>query len=169
MLAVVSECQGENVDFKVAGNELDFLVGKSSITMLDDIPLLEVSYNISFTTNKIFKTLLDYTITIPSLILIYPFVYLYVKFTRKQGDFAKFVSGLPKVLSGKKSLVGPMTSQESMPLYLGKEGLTGLWYTELIDKNDKNDITKLDVFYAKNQNVWLDLEILGKTFSKMLN
>jgi lipopolysaccharide/colanic/teichoic acid biosynthesis glycosyltransferase len=27
---------------------------------------------------------------------------------------------------------------------------------------------KLDIFYAKNQNVWLDLEIIGKTLSIML-
>ncbi|MGE5411561.1 MAG: glycosyltransferase [Clostridiales bacterium] len=169
MLAIVSDCQGENVDFKVAGSELDFLVGKSSITMLDDIPLLEVSFNISSFTNKVFKFLMDEILTIPSLILIYPFVYLCEKFAGISNEFIKFILALPKVFLQKKSLVGPMVYQADPQLYLGKEGLTGLWYTELIDKNDKNDITKLDIFYAKNQNIWLDLEILGKTFSKMIN
>ncbi|MDP4195974.1 MAG: glycosyltransferase, partial [Bacteroidota bacterium] len=169
MLAIVSDCQGENVDFKVAGSELDFLVGKSSITMLDDIPLLEVSFNISSFTNKVFKFLMDEILTIPSLILIYPFVYLCEKITGISNEFIKFILALPKVFLQKKSLVGPVIYQADPQLYLGKEGLTGLWYTELIDKNDKNDITKLDIFYAKNQNIWLDLEILGKTFSKMIN
>ncbi|MGE5683197.1 MAG: glycosyltransferase [Bacillota bacterium] len=169
MLAVVSQCQGENVDFKVAGNELDFLVGKSSITMLDDIPLLEVSYNISFTTNRIFKFMLDLLIAVPSLILIYPVINLYVKISKKETDLTRFFCGIPKVLIRKKSLVGPVCEHNDAGLYLGKEGLTGLWYTEQVDKNDKTDVAKLDVFYAKNQNVWLDLEILGKTFSKMIN
>jgi len=42
--------------------------------------------------------------------------------------------------------------------------LTGLWYIENSEGVDKN---KLDIFYAKNQNIWLDLEILGKTLNKM--
>jgi len=38
MFVIVSECQGLNVEFLVSGKELDYLVGKSSITMFDDIP-----------------------------------------------------------------------------------------------------------------------------------
>ncbi|MGE5496732.1 MAG: glycosyltransferase, partial [Syntrophothermus sp.] len=169
MLAIVSKCQGENVDFKLAGSELGFLVGKSSITMLDDIPLLEVSFNITILVNRFFKKFMDILIAVPVLILIYPFAYLYRKISAKAPDFIKFVLGMPEVLSGHKSLVGPAVIPDNNALYLGKQGLTGLWYTELINADDKNDMNKLDIFYARNQNIWLDLEILGKTFSKMLN
>jgi lipopolysaccharide/colanic/teichoic acid biosynthesis glycosyltransferase len=51
---------------------------------------------------------------------------------------------------------------------LGRTGLTGLWFTEGLNENDKEELEKLDIFYAKNQSIWLDLDILGKTFSKML-
>ena len=37
--------------------------------------------------------------------------------------------------------------------------------TKLKEENEAND--KLDIYYAKNQNIWLDLEILGKTLNKM--
>jgi lipopolysaccharide/colanic/teichoic acid biosynthesis glycosyltransferase len=47
---------------------------------------------------------------------------------------------------------------------LGKSGLTGLWY---IDEGTFTDSEKLDFYYVKNQNIWLDLEILGKTLNKM--
>ncbi|MEI7811061.1 MAG: glycosyltransferase [Ignavibacteria bacterium] len=169
ILGIVSECQGENVDFKLAGREMDFLVGKSSITMLDDISLLEIEYNISILKNRIIKAMLDYAITIPALILIYPFIYSCLKFGGKENDFTKLISGLPNVFLRKNSLVGPMKHSTDPKLYLGKEGLTGLWFTDLFDHKDENDIIKLDIFYAKNQNTWLDLEILGKTFSKMIN
>ena len=55
IFSVVAECQGLNVEFLVAGKEQDYLVGKSSITMLDDIPLLKIQYNISGLSNRIVK------------------------------------------------------------------------------------------------------------------
>lgn len=174
MLTVVSECQGENVDFKVAGNELDYLVGKSSITMLDEIPLLDISYNISTIISRISKRIFDFVLTIPALIFIYPFIYSFRKTGSNGSDFSRFILGLPEVLKGRKSIVGPFRNRPGMDLYLGRNGLTGLWYTEGMESQDrdetmKDETIKLDIFYAKNQNIWLDLEILGKTFSKMFS
>jgi O-antigen biosynthesis protein len=166
MLSVVSECQGENVEFKVAGNEMDFLVGKSSITMLDDIPLLNISYNISSLPNRFAKVIFDYLVCIPILISVYPFIYFFKIITNKKSDLFKLISGIPSVIAGKASLVGPEV-ERNINLYLGKKGLTGLWYTEGFNPQDKDEAIKLDIFYAKNQNIWLDLEILGKTISKM--
>jgi lipopolysaccharide/colanic/teichoic acid biosynthesis glycosyltransferase len=68
------------------------------------------------------------------------------------------------VFSGKLSFVGPKTINRRENFYMGKQGLTGLWYIESSESVDNN---KLDIFYAKNQNIWLDLEILGKTLNKM--
>lgn len=169
MLAVVSECQGENVDFKVAGSGLDYLVGKSSITMLDEIPLLEIFYNISTLTSRVTKRIFDFVLTIPALIFIYPFIYSFRKIGHNSSDFSRFVLGLPDVLAGRKSIVGPFRQSTDTDLYMGRSGLTGLWYTEGMDISDREETVKLDIFYAKNQNIWLDLEILGKTFSKMFS
>jgi lipopolysaccharide/colanic/teichoic acid biosynthesis glycosyltransferase len=60
--------------------------------------------------------------------------------------------------------VGPKKQALSGNVDLGKEGLTGLWY---IDDGTFSDSDKLDFYYAKNQNIWLDLEILGKTLNKI--
>lgn len=76
MFTVVSECQGENVDFMVAGKELDYLVGKSSIAMLDDIPLLKVQYNISALFHRITKKMFDFILSLILILLcVYPFIY----------------------------------------------------------------------------------------------
>jgi uncharacterized membrane protein len=167
MFTVVSECQGENVEFLVAGKELDYLVSKSSITMLDDIPLLKVNYNISSFTSRWTKRLLDLVLGTLILFLVYPFIYLFQKFTSQKSSLFQFILSVPKVIIGEKSLVGPKESSYWAELYVGKIGLTGFWFIENIPMADVEEVKKLDIFYAKNQNIWLDLEILGKTISKM--
>lgn len=168
MFAVVSECQGMDVEFMVAGSELDYLVGKSSIAMLDDIPLLKVQYNISSFIHKKTKRIFDFVFSlILILLLVHPFIYLFQKFTSKKSDLIQFILGVPKVLIGKKSFVGPRNATHIGELFIGKTGLTGFWFVENINENDTDEMNKLDLFYAKNQNIWLDFEILGRTFSKI--
>lgn len=166
MMKIVSKCQGENVEFKLIGNNLDFIVGKTSVSMLDDIPLIQINYNISNPLQKFIKNFFDYTLGVLVLFFIYPFIYFITKVSKKQTTFRKFIINVPKVLTGKVSFVGPQKTEKNSSLYLGKKGLTGLWFTE---NTDERDYEKLDIFYAKNQNIWLDLEILGKTLNKMWN
>jgi lipopolysaccharide/colanic/teichoic acid biosynthesis glycosyltransferase len=132
--------------------------------MLDNIPLVEVSYNIASTSVRTLKIMFDYCLSVLVLFSLYPFIYLITKLSKKQTDFRKLVLSVPSVLSGKKSFVGPKKQALSGNVDLGKEGLTGLWY---IDDGTFSDSDKLDFYYAKNQNIWLDLEILGKTLNKI--
>jgi GT2 family glycosyltransferase len=166
MMKIVSRCQDENVEFKLIGNNLDFIVGKTSVSMLDDIPLIQISYNISTPLMKFIKSAFDFTLSTFVLFFIYPFIYFITKVSKKQTIFRKFILSVPQVFIGKVSFVGPQKAESNGNLYLGKKGLTGLWFTE---NTDERDYEKLDIFYAKNQNVWLDLEILGKTLNKMWN
>ncbi len=167
MFALVAECQGENVEFLFAGKEMDYLVGKSSITMLDDIPLLKVQYNISSFVNRTTKRAFDLALSFLILFLVYPFIYFLHKVAPKKSSFAQFILNVPKVFVGRKSFVGAFGSSYHDELYVGKAGLTGFWFIENFSANDIEEIKKLDIFYAKNQNIWLDLEILSKTLSKM--
>ncbi len=164
MMTIVSSCQNENVEFKLVGNNLDFIVGKTSVSMLEDMPLVEINYNISRPLSKMIKSVFDRILAAVVLFFIYPFIYLKVKMSKKQKDFSEFILKVPYVFIGKQSFVGPENSEEKGKLYRGKKGLTGLWY---IDNSEGVDKNKLDIFYAKNQNIWLDLEILGKTLNKM--
>jgi hypothetical protein len=167
MFAIVAESQGTNVEFLVAGKELDYLVGKSSITMLDDIPLLKVQYNISSFVHRFAKRSFDLVISSFILILIFPFIYIFKKFILRKSDFIRFIYSIPGVFIGRNSFVGPQKVSFYDDLYVGKTGLTGYWYVENLLESDADEIKKLDIFYAKNSNIWLDLEILGLTFAKM--
>ena len=162
---IVSLGQSSNVDFMIAGTESDYLVGKSAIAMLNDIPLVKVHYNISSISNKIVKLIFDVSLSLLILFFIFPFVYLFSRKKKPISDLQNFILNIPKVFSLDKSLVGPK-AESSAGLFLGKPGLTGLWFTEFYDYKDLKEEEKLNIYYAKNQNAWLDLEILGKTISK---
>jgi hypothetical protein len=163
IMKVVSDCQKENVEFKLAGSNLDFLVGKSTVTLLDDIPLINITYNISQISHRFIKRTMDIVLSFFVLIFIYPLTFLIPSSIKKRSMIIKMISQVYKVLIGKLSFVGPKETINDFNLFLGKQGLTGLWFIE----ND-DDSVRLDIFYAKNQNIWLDLEILGKTISKIL-
>lgn len=164
MMEIVSKCREENVEFKIVGSNLDFIVGKTAVTMLDDMPVIELKYNISQTQFKVIKTLFDYSVVIPSLFLIYPFIFFKGKLAKSQSDFTKFILGFPDIIRGKASLVGPAYSESIKDNFLGKKGLTGYWY---IENENPEELEKLNFYYAKNQNIWLDLEILAKSLNKM--
>ncbi len=167
MFNIVASLQKENISFLFSGARLDYLVGKSSVTMLDDIPLLKVNYNISSFLHRTLKRSFDLTLSSLILLLFYTFIYLISRVRAKRSEFEQFVLSTPQVFTGKKSFVGPRKSSYYNSLYIGKIGLTGYWYTEIYDRNDSREEDKLNIYYARNQNIWLDLEILGKTFSKM--
>jgi len=166
MVSLVSSNSSNSVDYKIVGTDMNFVVGKTSVSMLDNIPLVEIHYNLSNPMIRYSKILFDYTLGLLALFLVYPFIYFFSKLGSKKTGFIKFVLGVPSVIAGKKSFVGPKNSSNEENKFYGKSGLTGLWYVE---ENDDTQLEKLDFFYAKNQNIWLDLEILGKTFGKMLN
>jgi O-antigen biosynthesis protein len=164
IMAIVSKSQNANIDFKLLGNNLDFLVGKTSVSILDDTPIIELNYNISSPLIKVIKRLFDLSLSLSVLFFIYPFIYLIVHISGKQNEFREFILKIPKVFIGEFSFVGPGENINLNELYLGKKGLTGLWY---IEGSEGNDSEKLNIYYAKNQNIWLDIEILGKTIIKM--
>jgi hypothetical protein len=164
MMSIVSASKNNNVDFKIVGSDMNFVVGKSSVSMLDDIPLVEVNYNISNPTVQTIKIIFDFGLAFSVLFSFYPFIYFITKLSGKETDFRKLVLSVPSVISGKNSFVGPKKPLTFENEVLGKAGLTGLWY---IDEGTFTDSQKLDFYYVKNQNIWLDLEILGKTLNKM--
>jgi len=164
MMSLVSASPYNSVEFKISGDDLSYAVGKTSVSMLDDIPLIELHYNISNPRLKTIKYLFDFLLAVPVLFLIYPFIYFSSKLSKKESVFKNFILGIPSVFLGKRSFVGPKSANSNLGMFIGKIGLTGFWYIE-DEENEAND--KLDIYYAKNQNIWLDLEILGKTLNKM--
>ncbi len=162
----ISKVKFANVDFLITGDELDYIIGKSAVTILDDISLLHLDYNLASPARRFAKRLLDISLSLIILFFVYPFVIL---FASKNSDLRKLVSQIPSVLTGNKTLVGlPEFFVQSKKLK-EKPGVTGMWYIEETDENNFDEIEKMNLYYSKNYSIWLDLDILGKTILKIFN
>ncbi len=155
----------KNVKFKIvpSGNELILSKIRGDI---DNLALIEIEYNINNKLNIFSKRLFDIVLSLLLVIFVYPFVFIYskIKDTKSSLAISKLLS-LPHVLTGKYSFVGvPVWFDDYDYDFLGKKGLTGmiqLYGAEIRNKEDENNYL---IFYAKNQSLQFDIEILLKTF-----
>jgi lipopolysaccharide/colanic/teichoic acid biosynthesis glycosyltransferase len=81
------------------------------------------------------------------------------------------------VLRGEMSLVGPRpcTPHEFARYQLWQQervsappGLTGYWQVNGKNKTTFTEMINMDIFYAKNMSLWLDLTIIVKTFPAVM-
>ncbi len=165
MMKIIGACQRASVEFKIAGDKMNYLIGKSIVTVLDDVSLIEVGYNINSLPHRFAKVVFDLTLGFLSMLFLFPFALLGRIFGRKS-LFISMVMQIPQIFIGRKSFVGPKMNSHVDNMYVGKRGITGIWFTE---SRDEGNSQKLDIFYAKNQNLWIDMEILGKTIVKLFS
>jgi hypothetical protein len=164
IMELVAKLHSHGVEFKVAGSDMQFIIGKTEITMLEDIPLVELTYNLSIPLHRFIKRLFDLfaVLVFSPLFFILPPL---ISGSRNKEVLRLWRKKLPQVITGKMSIIGPQIRNESA-LYLGKPGITGLWFTEFEGEQNSE---KLDIFYAKNQSIWLDFGILSKSLMKIFS
>jgi lipopolysaccharide/colanic/teichoic acid biosynthesis glycosyltransferase len=159
-----------NLSFKILSSDTDLLLGKNAIDSFDDIFLMQIEYNINKKFNIFDKRLFDICFGIICLIFIYPWIWLYIKLRSLSHTQLKFLNKvllIPQVISGKLSFVGraiwDRTSEGKK--YLGKCGLTGLVQINFYKNPTEDEIEYYNNYYAKNQSLKLDIEIIIKTIS----
>lgn len=77
------------------------------------------------------------------------------------------MAGLPDVFRGRRSLVGPSDTRRGSVyrnLYIGKAGLTGMVQLQGKRPLSLDEIDQLNLYYARNQSVMFDIEILLKSW-----
>ncbi len=172
ILSVISRSRDRSVNFRLVPSSIEVIIGKTHIDQLDDIPLLDIEYNIDRLSNRVTKRTFDVVVSLLLLLSLGPFLLLKGIFVRtgKEKSY-RLLHLLSGVLKGEMSLVGPMrestvASQNSRSanksLYLGKPGLTGLAQLSPQPEITNGEIEKYNLYYAKNQSLWLDAEILSK-------
>ncbi len=174
ILSVISRSRERAVNFRLVPSSLEVIIGKTSIDQLDDIPLVEIDYNLDRLSHRVVKRFFDLFFSLFLLISVYPFVYLrYVMSGRSLSAFANGMLLLPQVLKGNLSIVGRSpgaivtSSGGNGRSYLGKVGLTGLVQIQARNDLSPEEIEKYNIYYAKNQSLLLDVEILLKSLSLM--
>ena len=193
ILGAMSSIRRSDVEYKLVASQLDFLVGKSSIEKLEDFPLVELDYAVGRPFNRFVKRFMDIAITLPVLIGLAPFAAIQALRYRQQRRRVTWcslngrsipltVTGTPPrrfidrysllmaVLRGKLSLVGaPLyeTCDDVPPTqYYYTPGITGLVQLNYQPGMAAEDVERYHLFYLKNQNVLLDIEILLKALVK---
>lgn len=168
ILNTISFFKNKNVQFKIVPSGKELILSKLT-SGIDDISLIEIEYNINNKLNIFLKRTFDIVLSLIMLFTVYPFVLIFKALKGKLGRHTSKLLYLPKVFTGKMSFVGiPEWYVTDGKNFLGKRGLTGLIQINYYEGMTENEMANYNVFYAKNQSLMLDIEILLKTFFSFL-
>ncbi len=173
ILDLMWDLKNSNIGFKILSGESDIILGKSTLDKIDDIYLMKIEYNINKKFNIFVKRTFDILFGVLNLFTIYPMVMIMGSvglLSSTKEKFYRKVKFIPEVITGKYSFVGRAiwdTPQQGIN-YLGKNGLTGLVQINLHRNLSADEIEYFNFYYAKNQSLGLDIEILLKTLSLFL-
>ncbi|HLF20099.1 MAG TPA: glycosyltransferase [Bacteroidota bacterium] len=169
ILAVISRIRDQAVNVHLVPTTLEVIIGKASVDTLDEIPLVEISYNIERPFHRISKRVFDLTVSTLLFLFVYPI--LRAKQFLHPQIRSDFILSIPSVLKGEQSLVGPpkhvsvhASHNGQAPVNLGKPGLTGLVQLQGNRLLTSDEMEQYNLYYARNQSVLFDLEILFKTW-----
>ena len=188
MLGIMAKGKNLHLDFKMVPRNMDVIIGRTSIDTLEDIPLVDLDYQLFSGPNELMKRLLDLIIfifCIPFLLVSFLYVILHPQFrltavtiVDAKGDplrihrvmgknrpvegWLKLVPGLWQVGLGKLSLVGTEIIEYSESVHGKgfKPGLTGLVQVNIHKNLTEEEKERYHLYYLKNYSLLLDLEIL---------
>jgi len=159
-----------NLNFKILSSDNEIILGKTALDKIDDIYLMQIEYNINKKFNIFVKRLFDFILGIILLLTVFPVVFIIsklVNYSSKDSKVLKKLLLIPGVLTGKYSLVGRATWDYTSTgkQFLGKNGLTGLVQINYYKNLTEDEIEFYNYYYAKNQSIALDMEIILRTIS----
>ncbi|MFA4838675.1 MAG: glycosyltransferase [Candidatus Neomarinimicrobiota bacterium] len=192
ILNVIDDVKGSHVNVKIVPKNLDFILGKSSVEKIEDIPLIELDYNLYSFGNRLAKRLFDILFSTIGILLLTPFVFPYawlrgyrlqkvaflreehrqfnaLLFQKKRNNGSRiFIERFPLIFSifyGDMSFVGNdlATANPTDRLFRCKPGLTGLSQLQGNHRPDEQDKQSYEHYYLQNHTLFLDLEIILKS------
>ena len=154
IIDIMTSLRLPNMEYKIAPSESMFIIGSNSINTSSDIYFVEINA-INKDTNKRFKRLFDFVVSI-ILIIIYPISFLLYK------KPLKALSNLFAVLFSVKTFVG-FDKLDTIQLPSLKTSI--LHPSDVANDNaDSKEIEKLNLAYARGYKVSVDFFLLSKSF-----
>ncbi len=174
ILSVIATNSTRSVNFRLVPTTMEVIIGKASIDQLDDIPFVDIDYNIGRLGNRAVKRTVDAFLVLLLLICVAPFVYfLRLLIKGCLPSAAAFVADAPKILAGTQSIVGREQSSIEAPagggMYVGKPGTTGIVQIQPNQQLSSEEKERYELYYAKNQSLLLDIEIMMKALQRAGN
>lgn len=165
MLNLMWNFRNRNVSFKIFPTGKELILSKLDMHSIDQINLIEIEYNINNKLNIFFKRTFDIIFSTLLLITAYPVLIILknVFNVKLSKHFSKLLL-LPEVFKGEYSFVGYPVWLDTKNNFIGKKGLAGLIQLNFNDSMSEEEMENLNIYYAKNQSLILDVEILLKSF-----
>jgi O-antigen biosynthesis protein len=168
ILHLMWDLKMKNVKFKIVPSEKELVFSKIRGD-IENLGLVEIEYNINNKLNIFSKRLFDVSLSFVLLLSLYPLIRIFSVLFKKRGKFSSKVLLLPSVFTGKMSAVGlPVWYNDSADRFLGKKGITGILQIYEGGELSSEESNNLLIYYAKNQSLSLDVEIILKSFTKIL-
>lgn len=164
VLHAVASVKNPSVNFKLVPDTMDVIIGRTYVDGLADVPFVDIDYNINRTRNKRAKRIFDLLFALVGTVILFP-----VYFSRRDSASRRVARKLPLVLKGKLSVVGrseyyPQGSDE----IFGKTGITGIVQLNRGQVLSEEEVERLYIYYARNQSIWLDIELIAKSLLQLL-
>lgn len=186
MIEAIMSINSDRVITKLIPDSMDYMLGKSNVEYLADIPVidLELAYRSGF--NRLLKRIVELLLALPAWavlgLLSWPSRMFRKHKTRgfhfehegreeelmiynRPGKhrFKNWYRLLGAVIQGRLRLVGAPFESSGRSTYLNECGLAGLvqLYGDRIHASSERE--QFDLYYLQNYSVWLDLDILVKT------
>jgi len=171
ILSVIANNSGRSVNFRLVPTTMEVIIGKASIDQLDEMPFVDIEYNIGKTGNRAVKRIADIVLVLVLLICVAPFVYFLRSLVKGSlPSAAAFFVNAPGILAGRLSIVGreraPDAEQGSTRIFLGKPGTTGIVQIQPNQHLSRDEKERYELYYAKNQSLLLDIEIMMKAVQR---
>lgn len=188
ILETIVRAQGSGVNFRIVPHELEYIVAKSSVDTIDDVPLLDIA-GIADPLDLIVKRVFDIIASLAISLITFPLLLVnlllggrliprrIVGSNGRPAIIHEFQGGISLlkwmplyyyVLTGRLSLVGSemidYEPSQGRPIY--KPGLTGL--VQIKKREKKGTLTSkekdyFNLYYVKNQSLITDLQIILKS------
>lgn len=188
VLKALSKLRNPDITTKLIPDSMEYIIGKTNVEYLDDVPLMDLSIEYNKPINKFLKRQFDFWLSLLMLIVIAPLAWMKLIFgyqdrkiiksvskedssfefplflTANKNKLSNYYSLLKQVLKGDISLVGsPITNTEKRQVLSYKPGITGL---RQINENrlfHQDEKERYELYYLQNYSIWLDVDILLKT------
>ena len=159
IITLMTELQDCQVEYKIAPEESESIIGSNSINTYDEIYGVHVN-SISKASNRRKKRAFD----LISSILLLLFLWIDIWFVSKK---TQFIRNIFAVMTGKKSWIGcqPLTGEEPLP-----ELRPGVLYPSdafTFSQTDPNLIHKVNVMYMQDYSLLTDFNIMYRGFKHL--
>jgi len=153
--------EGQKIDFKIAQPQTSYLIGSNSIDSKGDLYVMDLN-RINKPANQRNKRMLDVLFALKIIILSPVLIW----FFENKSRFYKNMFG---VLTGRLSVVGyaPVKHISTLKLPKIKRGILTAAMQFNTAQEDEESIARLNLIYAKNHSLVMDIKIIYRNWRKL--